>query len=150
MPAVDKPLERVSVDLTDLINGYQGYRYVLTVMCHYSRYVVFYQLRNKTSETVAKNMRKYFLKVGIPKQILSDRGSEFVSYDFKELCNSFGVVLNHTLPFHPQGNSITERMHRTFKTTIAIMSERNPLSWPNYLDEAEYALNREVDTFVPH
>ena len=34
MPPVERPLERVSVDLTDMTNGYQGYRYVLTVMCH--------------------------------------------------------------------------------------------------------------------
>ena len=144
LPTVRKPLERISVDLTDLINGYQGYRYVLTVMCHYSRFVSFYPLRNKTSETVAKNLRKHFLKVGRPRQIIADRGTEFTGFETQELCRNFGVAINHTLPFHPQGNSVTERMHRTFKTTLAIMSERNPLAWPNYLDDAAYALNTMV------
>ena len=143
LPTVEKPLDRVSIDLTDMVNGYQGYRYVLTILCHYSRYVVFYPLRNKTSETVAKQMKKYFLTIGRPEQLLSDRGLEFQG-EFKELCETFGVPLHHTLPFHPQGNSVTERMHRTFKTTIAVMSERNPLSWPQYLDDAAYALNTMV------
>ena len=35
-------------------------------------------------------------------------------------------------------------MHRTFKTTIAVMSERNPLAWPKYLDDAAHALNTMV------
>ena len=144
LPTVGRALARISVDLTDLVNGYQGYRYVLTVLCHFSRYVVFYPLRNKTTEIVTKYMRKYFQTYGRPDQIISDRGTEFTSLDFRKLCEDFGVDLNTTLPFHPQGNSVTETMHRTFKSTIAIMSERNPLAWPNYLDSAAYALNTMV------
>ena len=132
------------MDLTDLINGYQGYRYVLTVICHYSRFVAFYPLRSKTSEAVANGMRKYFLTVGAPAELISDRGLEFGGREFQQLCTKFNVKANRTLPFHPQGNSISERMHRTFKTAIAIMSERNPLSWPKYLDETAYALNTTV------
>ncbi len=36
LPPVDKPLQRVSTDLTDMVSGAQGYRYVLTVLEHYS------------------------------------------------------------------------------------------------------------------
>ena len=144
LPPAERPLQRISVDLTDLINGYQGYQYVLTVTCHYSRYVAFYKLRNKTSETVADHMLKYFLTVGVPDELVSDLGTEFRGYEFQRLCTKFQVQAHHTLPFHPQGNSINERMHRTFKTILAIMSERNPLSWPKYLDEAAYALNTAV------
>ena len=144
LPTVSKPLDRISVDLTDLVNGYNGYRYVFTIVCHFSRFVVFYPLRNKTTETVTKHMKKYFLTYGRPEQLISDRGLEFKSFEFQKLCEDFGVSANPTLPFHPQGNSISERMHRTFKTTIAIMSERNPLAWPQYLDDAAYALNTMV------
>ena len=144
LPQVSKALERISVDLTDMCNGYQGYRYVLTVICHYSRFVVFYPLRSKTSEAVASQMRKYFLTTGVPGQAIADNGSEFIGQAFQQVCKDFGVATNHTLPFHPQGNSISERMHRTFKTTLAVMSERNPLSWPKYLDDAAHALNTMV------
>ena len=144
LPPAEKPLDRISVDLTDLTNGYQGYRYVLTVMCHYSRFVAFYPLRNKTSEAVANSMRKYFLTIGVPNKLISDRGTEFTGYEFQQVCEQFNVTANQTLPFHPQGNSVSERMHRTFKTTIAVMSEQNPLSWPKYLDDAAHALNTQV------
>ncbi len=31
LPPVDKPLQRVSTDLTDMVSGAHGYRYVLTI-----------------------------------------------------------------------------------------------------------------------
>ena len=148
LPPASKPLERVSVDLTDMLSGYQNYRYVLTVICHYARYVVFYPLRSKTSEAVAKLMRKYFLTIGTPVTLLSDLGQEFQGNDFKQVCSDFDVAVHHSLPYHPQGNSISERMHRTFKTTLAVMAERNPLSWPQYLDESAHALNTMVHATI--
>ncbi len=37
LPPVTRPLERIGIDLTDMVAGIQGYRYVLTVVDHYSR-----------------------------------------------------------------------------------------------------------------
>ena len=35
-------------------------------------------------------------------------------------------------------------MHRTFKTTLAIMSQTNPVLWPKFIDDAQYALNTMI------
>ncbi len=43
-----RPLERVGIDLTDMIAGSQGHRYVFTVD-HYSRFVKFYPLKSNLS-----------------------------------------------------------------------------------------------------
>ncbi len=47
LSSVNKPLERLGIDLTDMTAGVQGYRYVLTVVDHYSRFVSF-PPQNKT------------------------------------------------------------------------------------------------------
>ncbi len=52
LPSVRKPLERIGIDLTDMIAGSQGYRYVLGVVYHYSRYVKFYPLKSKHTQGV--------------------------------------------------------------------------------------------------
>ncbi len=44
---VSKPLERVGIDLTDMVAGSHGFRYALTVVDHYSRFVRFFPLKNK-------------------------------------------------------------------------------------------------------
>ena len=102
LPPASKPLERVSVDLTDMMNGYQNYRHVLTIIYHYARYVMFYPVRNKTSEAIANLMRKYFLTIGTPAMAPIDLGKEFQGRDFKQVCLDFGVEVHHSLPYHPQ------------------------------------------------
>lgn len=39
---------------------------------------------------------------------------------------------------------ISERMHLNVKANLAIMCERDSLSWPRYLDDVAYALNTLV------
>ncbi len=52
LPSVNKPLERIGIDLTDITSGVQGYRYVLTVVDHYSRFVRFFPLKTKHTQHI--------------------------------------------------------------------------------------------------
>ena len=79
LPPVHKPLERISIDLTDMLSGANGYRYVPTVIDHYSRFVKFYPLRSKTTEEVSKNFKKYLNDFGVLKIVILDNGGEFTS-----------------------------------------------------------------------
>ncbi len=47
LPSVGKPLERVGINMTDMITGSQGYRYGLSVVDHFIRYVKFYPIKSK-------------------------------------------------------------------------------------------------------
>ena len=58
-PPVTSPLERVSLDLTDMVAGQGGYKYALTVIDNYSRFVQFYKLRNKTTRAVINAFGRY-------------------------------------------------------------------------------------------
>ena len=145
---IKKPLERVSVDLTDMHAGIYGYRYVLTVIDHYSRFVNFYKLKTKSAQEVSRQFSDFIKNYGPPKSVIADNGTEFTATVFKELCENYGIKLNFTIPYHPQGNSITERMHRSFKTCLAIMTEGYPNRWPEYLKDAQYALNTAVHTAI--
>ncbi len=49
LPAVGKPLERIGTDLTDMVAGAHGYRYSLTIVDHYSRYVKFFPVKTKNT-----------------------------------------------------------------------------------------------------
>lgn len=141
LPPVYKPLERISIDLTDMFSGANGYRYVLTVIDHYSRFVKFYPLRNKTTDVVSQNFKKYLNDFGVPKCVILDNGSEFTSQQFRDLCHSHNINTGYTTPYHPEGNSISERMHRTMKTLLNVMCKGHPFQWPKYLGETQRVLN---------
>ncbi len=79
LPPVEKPQERVSLDLTDMVAGAQEYRYVLTIYDHYPRYVKFYPLRTKLTDGVCEGFKSYIMDFGTLKIVLTDNGKEFTA-----------------------------------------------------------------------
>ena len=148
LPAVIKPLERISIDLTDMYSGENNYRYVLTVVDHYSRYVKYYPLRSKSTDEVSKNFLKYLNDFGVPTTVILDNGAEFTSTQFRDLCQIHKSKLGFITPYHPQGNSISERMHRTMKTVLNVLCEGHPHRWPKYLGETKHPVGIFDDKYL--
>ncbi len=111
---MSQPLERVSIDLIDMVAGTQGY--------HYRRYTKLIPLKSKTTEEVKEAFHSYLSDFGTPRALLLDNGGEFTSHLFKNYCHSRGITLCYYTPYHPQGNSSSERMHRTLKGILATLS----------------------------
>ncbi len=141
-----KPLERVSLDLTDVIAEAQEYLYVLTICDHYSRYAKFYPLKTKHTEGVCEGFKSYIMDFGTPKVVLTDNGKKFTAQSFRDLCGRYKITAALTTPYHPQGNNITERMHCTMKSVLACLCQRYPLPWPKLLLQCQSILNTAVHT----
>ncbi len=62
-----------------MIAGSQGYRYVLSVADHFSRYVKFYPLKSKHTHGVIEALAQYVTDIGAPHCIVLDNGGEFTS-----------------------------------------------------------------------
>ena len=141
LPAVDAPLERIGMDITDMREGSRGRRYVLTLIDHYSRFCTFYSLRNKTAEEVVSRFAEFINCYGPPKSVVVDNGKEFRNQEFRHVCESEDIGVFFTTPYNPQGNGVTERVHRTLKTTLQTLVSENPTSWPEKLGQAQKLLN---------
>ncbi len=57
LPPVNQPLERVSIDLTELGSGALGHKYVLTVIDHFSRFVNLFPMAKRTADSVVKKIK---------------------------------------------------------------------------------------------
>ena len=123
-----------------------GFHYCLTVIDHFSRYLRIYPLRNKTTRAVAVAFKQDLCRFGAPRLVIMDNGGEFTSAEFKDLCRKAGIKQGFTIPYHPRGNSVLERAHRTLKTVLAILSQEHPNAWPDHIHETEKALNEAVHT----
>ncbi len=148
LPSVEKPLDRIGIDLTDMIAGSGGYRYVLTIVDHFSRFVKFYPLKNKLSEGIVEALQQYITDFGTPHSIVLDNGGEFTSQIFQQFCQQHLITLCYTTPYHPQGNAITERLHRTLKSILASMCRGYPLRWPRLLPVCQATMNAAVHTSI--
>ena len=79
------------------------------------------------AETVADAFFSgWIARYGTPATITTDRGAQFESKLWDNLCNQFGIIRNRT-SYHPQSNGMVERFHRQLKA--AIMAHESPDPW---------------------
>ena len=150
LPTVSKPLERVGIDLADMVTGRQGNRYVLSVVDHFSRYVKFYPLTSKHSHNIVEALRSYVTDYGAPESIVLDNGGEFTSQVFQRFAQRHAIHLYYTTPYHPRGNAVVERMHRTLKSILANLCQGHPLRWPQLLPDCQTIMNSAVHGTTGH
>ena len=106
MPLIDMPFKRVAIDLIGPISppSKEGHRYILTLVDDTTRYPEAVPLKNIDTETVAEALVDIFSRLGIPEDILSDLGTQFVSDCMKEVARLLSIKQLTTTPYHPMCN----------------------------------------------
>ena len=67
----------------DLIGPFQvtsqGNQYILTLTCHFSKWVEAFAIPDKSASSVALGIYKAYCRHGAPNNIITDQGREFVN-----------------------------------------------------------------------
>ncbi len=79
LPPVDQPMERVSIDITEMGSGAIGQKCVLTVIDNFSRFVKLYSMSARTAEIVVSKLDMVVESYGAPRVLLADNAKEFCS-----------------------------------------------------------------------
>ena len=125
-----------------------GKRYFLLIVDDYSRCMWVALLKEK-SEALEHFLRFKSMaeaeKGEKIKCIRSDRGGEFTSDEFKELCDKSGIKKQLTAPYTPQQNGVVERKNRTIMGLVRSMLKEKELPlelWGEAVSTCVYVLNR--------
>ena len=117
--------EKLYIDLVSMSDTVRGNRYLLMAEDSFSRYCHAYPIPNKEEPTVAKVlMVQHFNINGLPDQLHSDNGREFMNNLWKELFSKLNIQQTSTPPYNPSSNPV-ERFHRTI---IAMLRTRGKVS----------------------
>ena len=114
-----KPWQRLHIDFA---GPYRGKMWML-VMDAYSKWPEVRMMESTTAETAIKQLQQIFATHGLPLQIVTDNGTQFVADKFQQFCLSRGIRHTTTAPYHPCSNGEAERLVQTFK---AAMDKANP------------------------
>ena len=76
-----------------------------------------------TSSSTIQVLRNLFARFGIPEQIVSDNGAQFVSEEFQAFIKSNGIGYITSAPYHPASNGLAERAVQTFKHALRSMHQ---------------------------
>ena len=141
MPLIDEPFKRVAVDIIGKIQpaSESGNRYILTLVDVATRYPEAVPLKNISTEAVAEALVSMYSRLGIPQEVLSDQGTQFLSEVMREVNRLLAIKQLVTTPYHPMANGMCEKFNGTLKKIVKRLCEQNPRDWDRYLDAALFA-----------
>ena len=130
MPLIDRPFRRVAVDLVGPISppSEKGHRYILTLVDYATKYPEAVPL------TVAEALMDMYSRLGIPKEVLSDLGTRFVSKCMEEVSKLLSIKRLTTTPYHPICNGLVERFNGTLKKMLRLLCNKQPRQWHSFVN----------------
>ena len=144
------PLQLIHSDICGPMNvrARHGGRYFITFIDDYTRYSHIYLISHKSDAlacfkkfiTLCENQLDRKVKA-----LRTDRGREYLSDEFKQMCEEKGILRQLTIPYTPQQNGVAERRNRTLLEMVrSMMAQANlPINfWGDALLTAAYILNR--------
>ncbi|MCP4507272.1 MAG: DDE-type integrase/transposase/recombinase [Fuerstiella sp.] len=146
-----RPFEVLHIDLVDKPRTSTGFRYALTMIDRYSRYVQAVPLVCKEAPTVAAALiNNWVFRFGVPLTILSDRGGEFRNELMFLIAEAFGFKKLQTCAWHPQSNGRIERWHRYLNERIIIYAlehkmDAEAVQWDELLPCILFSYNSAIN-----
>jgi transposase InsO family protein len=137
-------MTHVHIDLVGKISppGSSGEKYLLTVICAFTRYLEVFPLHDMTAFSVAHAfVHGWILRHSCPVCIVSDLGRQFVSEVWQEVCAILKIKHTHTTAHHQQSNGRLERQHGTIKQMLRLTIDNKPQTWLENLKFVIFAYN---------
>ena len=138
VPVGHRPMERLSMDIMGplpVTSG--GYKYVLVVVDHFTKWIEAFPLKDTKEETVARILvEQIFCRFGIPAWLHSDGGPQMASNLQRRIARLLGFTKAETTPYQPRANGAAERCIKTLSQMIRA-----------YIDEYNY---NDWDTILPY
>ena len=85
---------------------------------------------------------------GIPKEIVSDRGSVFVSNFIRALCEALNITQLISTAYHPQTDGQTERVNQILEQYLRVYTNYEQDNWVELLPFAQFAYNNTEQSSI--
>ena len=117
-----------------------GHTHILVVVDALTKFVTLYPVESTRSNETIRMMQRFVDTYGLPRRIISDRGTCFTSEDFGQWCESLGIKHTRMSSRWPQANGQVERVMRTLVPTI-VSSIQDETHWDDSLLKIQRNLN---------
>jgi len=141
----DVPFQVLNMDCIGPLDppSAQGHKYCLCIVDNCTRWPSVYMLKSLTAKAVCEALIDLFALVGVPKVIISDRGTNFTSQLTQQMLNILGCSPRFNTPGHPEASGMVERFNRTCKDMLSHVVQQYQRKWHKYVPLLVWAL-REV------
>lgn len=138
-----KSFEKVFLDIVGpLPSSHKNNKYILTIQDDLTKYSIAHPIPSQETEIVARVFVEKFICIyGIPDQILTDQGTNFMSTLFTQICKLLKIKKLSTTAYHPQSNGALERFHKTLGEYLRNFSQSDSLNWDMWLPYLTFCYN---------
>ena len=109
-----KPWQRVHIDFA---GPFMGKMFLIAVDA-YSKWPEVVGMTSTEAPKTISELRKIFAANGLPQQLVTDNGPQFVSGEFATFMKMNGIKHIRCAPYHPSSNGAAERFVQTFKKAM--------------------------------
>jgi transposase InsO family protein len=139
--------EEISMDfIVRLPTMQSGYDSIWVIIDRFSKVAHFIPV--KTMYMGAKIAELYIARIvclyGVPKKIVSDRGTQFTSKFWQKLHEAMDTRLNFSSAYHPQTDGQTERVNQILEDMLRACALKDKKSWDKCLPYAEFLIRTGI------
>ncbi|UYV68116.1 hypothetical protein LAZ67_5003095 [Cordylochernes scorpioides] len=143
IPPTTSPFQKIGIDyLGRFPISHTGNRWIIVATDYLTRFAITKAAATaEATELATFLIEDVILKHGAPREIITDRGRNFMSQTIREINNLNGTIHRFTTAYHPQTNGLTERLNKTLTDMISMYVDVDQKNWDNILPYVTFAYN---------
>ncbi|GJX33761.1 reverse transcriptase domain-containing protein [Tanacetum coccineum] len=122
------------------------FEYILVAVDYVSKWAEAQALPTNDARVVITFLKKLFCHFGMPKALISDRGTHFCNKIMEKTMKRYGVNHRFSTSYHPQTSGQVENTNKAFKRILEKTVKDNPAIWSRKLDDALWAFRTAYKT----
>lgn len=144
---VDIPFDTIHIDhVGPFVRSSKGSTHILVMIDAFTRYIYLKPVRNTKTSTTLRVLHEYISIFGVPRRIISDRGTSFTSDSFRAFVVEKGIkhVLNAVAT--PRANGQVERYNKVIVDSLTakcIGTLDN--KWDDHLLDVQWGINNTLN-----
>ncbi|KAI2644548.1 Transposon Tf2-6 polyprotein [Labeo rohita] len=143
LPIPTRPWSHIGIDFVTDLPSSNNYTCILVIVNRFSKSCKFIPLNclPTAMETAEALLHFIFRYHGLPEDIVSDRGPQFISRVWHAFFRNLQISVSLSSGYHPQTNGQTERKIQELVRYLRAYCSSDQHDWSRYLPWAEYVQN---------